>query len=255
MTGDLPWRTVWITGASSGIGRELARALDGRVGRVAISARSADRLLSLAAGSRSMKDYPLDVTDAPAVAATVAGIEAEAGPIDLAVLGAGVWHLLEPGKLDLPAIRDGMEVNYLGTVNCLAALVPRMVRAPEGSHRDRGLDRRLSRPAAGCRLRADEGGAHQPRGDAPKRARAARHHRVRRQSRLRRHAAHARQPVSDARAHAERRGGGAAAFRAARQALRDRLSAAPRLRREASAHRAERGVLLDRPAVRLSGSA
>lgn len=130
--GDLPWRTAWITGASSGIGLELARLLDGRVERVAISARSSARLRSLASTSRSMKDYALDVTDAPAVLATVAEIEKEEGPIDLAVLGAGVWHLLEPAEIDLSAIRDGMEVNYLGTVNCLTALVPRMAQRRAG---------------------------------------------------------------------------------------------------------------------------
>lgn len=123
---EIPWDSVWITGASSGIGLDLARRLDGRAGKVAISARSADRLRAIAADSRSMADHPLDITDADAVAATVERIEAESGPIDLAVLNAGSWTLLKPGEIDLDAMRSGMEVNYLGTVNCLAAIVPHM---------------------------------------------------------------------------------------------------------------------------------
>ena len=122
----LPWRTAWITGASSGIGRDLARRLDGRVAHVAISARSSDKLRQIAADGSTTVDHPLDVTDARAVSETVERIETEAGPIDLAVLNAGTWHLLEPGELDPAAMRDGMDVNYFGTVNCLAALVPRM---------------------------------------------------------------------------------------------------------------------------------
>lgn len=130
--GRLPWRTVWITGASSGIGLELARAMDGRVNAVAISARSADTLRDIALASASIRDVPLDVSDETAVSSTVAEIEEKYGPIDLAVLNAGVWHLTEPGKIDVAAIRQAIEVNFLGTVNCLGALVPRMVERGAG---------------------------------------------------------------------------------------------------------------------------
>lgn len=129
---DLPWRTVWITGASSGIGLELARAMDGRVRTVALSARSSDRLREIAAAGNSLLDVPLDVSDEAAVQRAVELIEDEHGPIDLAVLNAGVWHLTEPGVIDVQAIRDGIAVNYLGMVNCLAALVPRMVSRGAG---------------------------------------------------------------------------------------------------------------------------
>jgi short-subunit dehydrogenase len=126
------WKTVWITGGSSGIGRELARQLDGRVSHIAVSARSADKLDELARTSRSVVSYPLDVTDAEAVAGCVRDIEAAAGPIDLAVFCAGVWHMMDSKNFDLAAMRSGIEVNYMGTVNALAAVIPGMLARGRG---------------------------------------------------------------------------------------------------------------------------
>lgn len=120
------WNVAWITGASSGIGRELAHLLDQRIGKVVVSARSAGKLDELANAGRGLKPYPLDVTDADAVGQCVDVVERECGPIDLAVLNAGTWTILDKADLDLEAIRRGVEVNYMGVVNALAALVPRM---------------------------------------------------------------------------------------------------------------------------------
>ncbi|MFZ2102466.1 MAG: SDR family NAD(P)-dependent oxidoreductase [Oricola sp.] len=120
------WKVAWITGASSGIGRELATLLDGRADAVAVSARSSGKLEELARASPSLKPFPLDVTDERAVAECVAAIERDCGPIDLAVLNAGTWAIMDTAKMDLAAMRKGIEVNYIGVVNALAALVPRM---------------------------------------------------------------------------------------------------------------------------------
>ncbi|NIO42733.1 MAG: SDR family NAD(P)-dependent oxidoreductase, partial [Burkholderiales bacterium] len=73
------WKTAWITGASSGIGFELARLLDGSVGHVAVSARSRDKLEALAKDSGTIAAYPLDVTNAEAVRACVKKIESRGG--------------------------------------------------------------------------------------------------------------------------------------------------------------------------------
>ena len=58
-----PWKTVWLTGASTGIGRELAVQLARRGCSVAISARSHDKLAELARISPLLTPFPLDVTD------------------------------------------------------------------------------------------------------------------------------------------------------------------------------------------------
>ncbi|WP_246272901.1 SDR family NAD(P)-dependent oxidoreductase [Oricola thermophila] len=125
-SGAPPWKVAWITGASTGIGRELAMLLARRVETVAISARSTDKLEELASTDPRLHPVPLDVTDAQAVAECIGAIERDAGPIDLAVLNAGTWTLLDRADIDLAAMRAGIEVNYMGVVNALAALVPRM---------------------------------------------------------------------------------------------------------------------------------
>lgn len=127
---------IWITGASSGIGRAVALryARDGAA--VAVSARSAASLDDLAAepaaGGR-IHPFPVDVTDRDAMAATVRRIEADLGLIDLAILNAGTHRPFDGTQFD-PAIFDELiAVNLIGTVNGLNAVLPAM-QARRGGH-------------------------------------------------------------------------------------------------------------------------
>ncbi|WP_029059693.1 SDR family NAD(P)-dependent oxidoreductase [Stappia stellulata] len=121
---------AWITGASSGIGAALARKLAGEGWRVAVTARSADDLHALAAdcagASGEIRVYPGDTTDAARMAQTVAEIEADAGPIALAVLNAGVYLPVDGTNPDLKAFHKSFDVNLGGTVNSLVPLVEAM---------------------------------------------------------------------------------------------------------------------------------
>jgi NAD(P)-dependent dehydrogenase (short-subunit alcohol dehydrogenase family) len=129
---SLPWRSAWITGASHGIGRELAIQLAGQGVSVACSARSADVLEQLKQHHPGILPVPLDVTDEQAVRRAAEEIEARQGPLDLAIFNAGVYHPL-PGALAEPGVfRQHMEVNYLGVVNGLMAVIPRMQRRGAG---------------------------------------------------------------------------------------------------------------------------
>ena len=126
------WRTAWITGASSGIGRELALALAARGVTVAVSARRAESLAELAALSDRIRPYPVDVTDRTAVAATVRALHAALGSLDLVVLNAGVWHSM--GARDFSAEHAGqsMAVNYGGITNALEPLLPLLMAQKRG---------------------------------------------------------------------------------------------------------------------------
>jgi short-subunit dehydrogenase len=126
------WRTVWITGAGTGIGRELALQLAQAGVIVAISARTAAHLEEVAGHSPNIRAYPLDVTDSDATAATVSRIEADVGPIDLAILNAGIWHPMSATQFDAAKARASMDVNYMGLVNGIQALLPGMIQRRSG---------------------------------------------------------------------------------------------------------------------------
>jgi NAD(P)-dependent dehydrogenase (short-subunit alcohol dehydrogenase family) len=118
--------TAWITGAGTGIGRGLALALAARGMTVAASARTEADLLSLAAEARpgAILPVPLDVTDEAAVRAAVTRIEAEAGPITLAILNAGTNSEVTAEKFDTARFAHVIDTNLMGAVHCLGALLP-----------------------------------------------------------------------------------------------------------------------------------
>jgi short-subunit dehydrogenase len=127
-----PWRTAWITGASSGIGRALAIELARRGVKVAASARSADRLAGLARAHRGIAPLPLDVLDRGAMADAVRSIAGTLGPIDLAVLNAGVWEAMSARNFSAAKAARSMAVNYQGVVNGVEALLPPMLERGQG---------------------------------------------------------------------------------------------------------------------------
>lgn len=126
------WGSVWITGASSGIGWELARQLEGRCDNIAVSARSETKLAELAKTSQSISAYPVDVVDARAMAEAAHAIETAAGSIELAIFNAAYWKIMDAMDMDIAAIRVGMETNYLGVIHGINAVLPGMLRRGRG---------------------------------------------------------------------------------------------------------------------------
>jgi short-subunit dehydrogenase len=123
LSGPLDWKVAWITGASTGIGAELARKLAARGVAVAASARSESRLQALGSGIRA---YPVDVTDEAVMAATAARIAAELGPIDIAIFGAGTYEPLTADMLTAEKVKQTFDTNFMGVVHGLAAVLPAM---------------------------------------------------------------------------------------------------------------------------------
>jgi short-subunit dehydrogenase len=127
-----PAKIVWLTGATGGIGRELAAQLAARGATVAATARNPGEIEALAAGAERIRAYPGDVT-APAMMSDAVGrIEAELGPIDMAILGAGVYTPFDIRRLDLDGFHRTFDVNVMGVANGIAAVLPKMLERRTG---------------------------------------------------------------------------------------------------------------------------
>lgn len=119
---------VWITGASGGLGRAVARQYADAGHTVCASARRADQLAELTDECRDLagvvRTFALDVTDPSAVARCAQDILSSVGVPDLTILNAGAHAPNSVRHFDREVFKHLMEVNYLGTVNCLQEIVP-----------------------------------------------------------------------------------------------------------------------------------
>ncbi|GFO82958.1 MAG: hypothetical protein A49_25850 [Methyloceanibacter sp.] len=122
-----PWKVAWITGASGAICGEIARRLADQGVRVAATARPSERLEALATSSPNITAFPADVLDAAALKACAAKVEAELGPIDLALLGAGMYVPFDIRAIDAEGFRRTMALNVDGVLNGVAAALPAML--------------------------------------------------------------------------------------------------------------------------------
>ncbi len=134
---------VWVVGASSGIGAELARTLHRRGARVALSARRLDALREVMANAPTPpvdaedptlapEFVPLDVNDAEAVATACAGLQARWGGIDLVLWVAGIYTPMQAQNFDLPTANRMLQTNLIAVYNGLAAVLPMLLSQGKG---------------------------------------------------------------------------------------------------------------------------
>lgn len=125
-------RRVWVIGASTGIGAEIARALIAQGARVALSARKRDLLEQIAAGGKETLVAPLDVTDLASVQRARDAIVAHWDGIDLVLVVAGTHTEMRAQSWDLAAARQLLEVNLYGVLNCVDAALPLLLSQGAG---------------------------------------------------------------------------------------------------------------------------
>lgn len=129
----LAGRVAVVTGASSGLGEATAELLAERGAKVAVLARRTDRLEALVQRIEERGGTALalqaDVTDADAVKAAAARVEAELGTADLLFNNAGVMLPATIGEVRDDLWRQQVDVNVTGLLNAVAAFVPQLLRA------------------------------------------------------------------------------------------------------------------------------
>jgi NAD(P)-dependent dehydrogenase (short-subunit alcohol dehydrogenase family) len=127
---------VWVvTGAGSGMGRELVLLLLRRGARVAAVDVRADGLqqtATLAVAGGRLSSHVLDITDRDAVGALPAAVVAAHGAVDGLVNNAGIIQPFVPvADLDYETIQRVLDVNLMGTVHMVKAFLPLLLERPE----------------------------------------------------------------------------------------------------------------------------
>ncbi|MAM63389.1 SDR family NAD(P)-dependent oxidoreductase [Maritimibacter sp. UBA3975] len=128
MTKPLPAKRYWLVGASEGLGRSLAEALDARGASLVLSARSEDRLKDLAAGMRDATVVPVDVTDPK----SVSDAAQKAGDFDGFIYSVGAYEPMKSTEWNGDAARMMVATNITGCLNVLGEVVPRFVEKNTG---------------------------------------------------------------------------------------------------------------------------
>ena len=135
--GPLSGRVAVITGASSGIGAAVARALALEGVHVALGARRLDalesvqRTLTTTTGSKSLI-HKTDVTDAAQVSSLVSAAETHLGPVDILVSCAGVMYYTLMANNHTEEWNRTVDVNCKGLLHALSAVVPGMLARKTG---------------------------------------------------------------------------------------------------------------------------
>jgi NADP-dependent 3-hydroxy acid dehydrogenase YdfG len=132
---DLKGKIVFITGASSGIGKACAHAFAAQGAKLLLAARRADKLQALQSELPSATTHilTLDVRDAAAVQAAVASLPKEWSAIDVLVNNAGLSRGLDPVQEgDLQDWDEMIDTNVKGLLYVTRAVVPGMIARGSG---------------------------------------------------------------------------------------------------------------------------
>ncbi len=123
---------VLVTGASRGIGRAIAEAFSARGCEQGLIARPSNELDELANSLARTTALPTDVCDRDQVRSSISKFIDSAGRIDVIVANAGVAYYAPAQKLSAESTEKMIEVNYLGTVYAVEAVLPAMLHQNSG---------------------------------------------------------------------------------------------------------------------------
>jgi len=115
-------KKIWITGASSGIGRALAIKFSKEGWQVAASARRENLLRDLSSQNTNIHSFPLDVKNESETKNVFQNIIKKFETVDISIFCTGIHDPEAEKKLSSEKIREIMETNFFGTLNCIMAV-------------------------------------------------------------------------------------------------------------------------------------
>ena len=136
MVHQLDSQTIWITGASSGVGEGMATVFHREGADLILSGRRQDELERVKAsctdGSGSITVVPFDITDAAAREAAAQSVLEKFARIDILVNNAGIGQRSLAKDTSLEVDRRVMEVDFFGPIALTKLVLPRMVEQQGG---------------------------------------------------------------------------------------------------------------------------
>tara|TARA_X000000950_G_scaffold257345_1_gene323742 strand:+ start:44 stop:796 length:753 start_codon:yes stop_codon:yes gene_type:complete len=114
-------KKIWITGASSGIGKAVAEKFAEEGWKVAVSARRKE-ILNQISDDKNIFSFPLDVTNEKDCKMTFEEINKKLNGIDICFFCSGTYDPKKEQEINLEQNRFVMDVNYFGTLNCVKAV-------------------------------------------------------------------------------------------------------------------------------------
>jgi len=111
-------KKIWITGASSGIGKAVAEKFAAEGWKVAVSARRKELLQDMAK-DQNISSFPLDVTDRSQINNVFENILKEFGNIDVCLFSSGTYEPKDEQNIDPDKIKNVINVNFLGVIDCV----------------------------------------------------------------------------------------------------------------------------------------
>tara|TARA_B100001123_G_scaffold231087_1_gene259754 strand:- start:62 stop:814 length:753 start_codon:yes stop_codon:yes gene_type:complete len=112
-------KNIWITGASSGIGKSLALKFAKEGWQVAASARRENLLKELSELNNNISSFPLDVTNVEKCKEIFEQIKNKYQNIDICFFSTGTWDPKKEKDIDMEQIENTMNTNFFGTLNCI----------------------------------------------------------------------------------------------------------------------------------------
>ena len=111
-------KKVWITGASSGIGKAVAEKFASKGWKVAVSART-KAVLDQMSKNQNMFSFPMDVTDQIQIKKSFDNILTEFGDLYLCIFSSWTYDPKDESKINSDKIRNVINVNFFGVIDCV----------------------------------------------------------------------------------------------------------------------------------------
>tara|TARA_B100001029_G_scaffold55540_1_gene44776 strand:+ start:845 stop:1597 length:753 start_codon:yes stop_codon:yes gene_type:complete len=125
-------KKIWITGASSGIGKALALKFAKEGWQVAISARRESLLNEICELNQNISSFPLDVTNKEKCKEVFSDILNKFQNIDICFFSTGTWNPNKEKDIDIDQIEKTIKVNFFGTLNCIKSVEDYFKKKKEG---------------------------------------------------------------------------------------------------------------------------